>query len=73
VLGHYPLLVIAIVLNPVEEARGEEAWVRCLERAAAAGIIGHPPRLAEVEDALADLEAELAREQAALSRDGGGE
>jgi voltage-gated sodium channel len=59
-------LVIAIVLNSVEEARAEEASSLRVERAEAAGIAGHPQmleqRLAEVKDALAALEAELARE-----------
>jgi voltage-gated sodium channel len=62
-------LVIAIVLNSVEEARAEEAARRRLERAEAAGIVGHPQRLeqrlAEMRDALAALEVELAREPVA--------
>jgi voltage-gated sodium channel len=65
-------LVIAIVLNSVEEAREDERRRRRMERAEAAGIegqvgaTGHPAvleeRLRELRDALEALEAELARE-----------
>jgi voltage-gated sodium channel len=65
-------LVIAIVLNSVEEAREEERRRRRVERATAAGVAGdtgaagHPlmleERLRELRDALDALEAELARE-----------
>ena len=67
-------LVIAIVLNSVEEAREEERRRRRMERATAAGVagetgaVGHPvvleERLRELRDALDALEAELAREPA---------
>jgi hypothetical protein len=65
-------LVIAIVLNSVEEAREDERKRRRMVRAEAAGLEGqagargHPAvleeRLREVRDALEALEAELARE-----------
>jgi voltage-gated sodium channel len=65
-------LVIAIVLNSVEEAREEERRRRRMERATAAGVAGdtaaagHPAileeRLRELRDSLDALEAELARE-----------
>jgi voltage-gated sodium channel len=65
-------LVIAIVLNSVEEAREAERRRRRMERARTAGLEGEPgaaghpavleERLREVRDALAALEAELARE-----------
>jgi voltage-gated sodium channel len=64
-------LVIAIVLNSVEEAREEERRERRIARAAAAGTdaapgLGHPlvveERLRDLRDALEGLEAELARE-----------
>ncbi|HEY7729602.1 MAG TPA: ion transporter [Gaiellaceae bacterium] len=65
-------LVIAIVLNSVEEAREDERRRRRMVRAEAAGLEGqagargHPAvleeRLREVRDALEALEAELARE-----------
>jgi voltage-gated sodium channel len=67
-------LVIAIVLNSVEEAREAERRRRRMERAASAGVEGEPgaarhpavleERLREVRDALAALEAELGREPA---------
>ena len=70
-------LVIAIVLNSVEEAREDERRDRRMQRALAAGVAGdgggagHPAvveeRLREVRDALAGLEAELAREGTAKS------
>ena len=73
-------LVIAIVLNSVEEAREAERRRRRMERAAAAGVggqpgaAGHPAvleeRLRELRDALAALEAELAREPVSPSPDG---
>ena len=64
-------MVIAIVLNSVEEARADEARSRRMARAESAGLggqdgLGHPAvieeRLRELRDALAGLEAELARE-----------
>jgi voltage-gated sodium channel len=59
-------LVIAIVLNSVEEARAEEARSRRIDRAMAAGAEGHPQlleqRLEDLRGALAALEDELARE-----------
>jgi voltage-gated sodium channel len=65
-------LVIAIVLNSVEEARAEEARRLRIARAEHAsiagrdGAVGHPlvieERLRELRDALDGLEAELARE-----------
>jgi voltage-gated sodium channel len=65
-------LVIAIVLNSVEEARADEARKRRIARAEHAGMagdegaMGHPlmieERLRELRDALDGLEAELARE-----------
>lgn len=65
-------LVIAIVLNSVEEAREAERRRRRMQRAAAAGVggqpgaAGHPAvleeRLRELRDALDALEAELGRE-----------
>jgi voltage-gated sodium channel len=71
-------LVIAIVLNSVEEAREAERRRRRMERAQAAGLAGQPgaaghpaileERLREVRDALAALEAELAREPDADGR-----
>jgi voltage-gated sodium channel len=71
-------MVIAIVLNSVEEARADEARRRRMARAETAGLagqeeaLGHPAvieeRLRELRDALAGLEAELARES---SRGGG--
>lgn len=68
-------LVIAIVLNSVEEAREDERRRRRIARATAAGVDGQPgagghpavleERLREVRDALEALEAELAREPGA--------
>jgi voltage-gated sodium channel len=65
-------IVIAVVLNSVEEAREDERRRRRIERASAAGVaespgaVGHPAvledRLRELRDALDALEAELARE-----------
>jgi voltage-gated sodium channel len=65
-------MVIAIVLNSVEEARADEARQRRVARAEHAGLageeggLGHPlvieERLRELRDALDGLEAELARE-----------
>lgn len=59
-------LVIAIVLNSVEEARTEEQRRHRLERAVQAGVEGHPQlleqRLEDLRGALAALEDELARE-----------
>jgi voltage-gated sodium channel len=71
-------LVIAIVLNSVEEARADEARRRRIARAEHAGLagqegaLGHPivieERLRELRDALDGLEAELAREGGPGSR-----
>jgi voltage-gated sodium channel len=71
-------LVIAVVLNSVEEAREEERRRRRFERATAAGVAGeasaagHPvvleERLRELRDALDALEAELAREPTTATR-----
>jgi voltage-gated sodium channel len=65
-------IVIAVVLNSVEEAREEERRRRRIERASVAGVAGAPgaaghpamleERLRELRDALDALEAELARE-----------
>ena len=59
-------LVIAIVLNSVEEARAEEARRHRMDRAVDAGVEGHPQlleqRLEDLRGALAALEDELARE-----------
>jgi voltage-gated sodium channel len=65
-------IVIAIVLNSVEEAREEERRRQRVARAQTAGVagqpgaLGHPAlveeRLRELRDALRELEAELARE-----------
>lgn len=71
-------LVIAIVLNSVEEAREDERRDRRMRRAQSAGVegepgaLGHPvvveERLRELRDALAGLEAELAREGTGRTR-----
>jgi voltage-gated sodium channel len=71
-------VVIAIVLNSVDEAREEEQRRRRLQRAAAAGIEGGAgsrhgdlieERLAELRQAFEALEVELAREPDVDGRD----